>query len=417
MFDLDRYKEIWQSISRNKSRSLLTAFGVFWGMFMFVVLLGIGKGFHSGFVAGIQNMPKNSTFIFSDRTSVAYKGFNAGRYWSLTNEDIEIVKKNIPEVQYVSGLNGNDNKTVTYNEKSLSFSVMGTGEDYFNIDKQTLVKGRVFNPIDIREKRKVCILGQNVYSQIFFNEEEPIGKQISIDGIYYIVIGIVKASGYVNIGGNASESIYIPMTTLQQVENYGNSISLITIAAYDDADIAVVEDKIKSIIKQKHTIAPEDDLAVSSFNMKEVLKSFDMLFLGINFLIWLVGIGTLLAGVIGISNIMLVSVRERTKEIGVKRAIGAKPLSIIRQITGESVTLTSIAGIFGLFLGVLALSVVDNMTAAKAASGDIMFQSPQISFWMGITALIIIIVFGMMAGIIPAKKALEIKAIDALRDE
>ena len=207
------------------------------------------------------------------------------------------------------------------------------------------------------------------------------------------------------------------MTTLQQVENYGNSISLITIAAYDDADIAVVEDKIKSIIKQKHTIAPEDDLAVSSFNMKEVLKSFDMLFLGINFLIWLVGIGTLLAGVIGISNIMLVSVRERTKEIGVKRAIGAKPLSIIRQITGESVTLTSIAGIFGLFLGVLALSVVDNMTAAKAASGDIMFQSPQISFWMGITALIIIIVFGMMAGIIPAKKALEIKAIDALRDE
>ncbi|MDD4849009.1 MAG: ABC transporter permease [Bacteroidales bacterium] len=417
MFDLDKYKEIWQTISRNKMRSFLTAFGVSWGIFMFVVMSGVGKGFQNGFMTGLTDFAQNSVFLFSNRTSVEYKGFNSGRFWNLTNEDIDLVKQNIPEVKYISGNLGIGSRTVIRGEKSEDYFVQGIGVDYYKIDPQPIMFGRVFNPVDIQEKRKVCVIGRKVYEALFKNDENPIGERLSVNNIYYTIIGVVNPSGKVNIGGDASESITVPATTLQQVENYGNIIGIMAIAAYDNIDIKDVEKKVKDVLKVKHFIAPEDDTAIDSFNLKEMFLMFSYLFLGIQLLIWFVGIGTLLAGVVGISNIMLVSIRERTNEIGIKRALGAKPAAILKQIVGESVTLTLIAGLVGLCLGVGVLSVVDKITAVSAAAGETMFASPQISFSLAVLALTILIVSGVLAGIIPARKALEIKAIDALRDE
>lgn len=417
MFDLDKFKEIWQTITRNKMRSFLTAFGVSWGIFMFVVMSGIGKGFKNGFMEGITDFAQNSVFVFSNRTSVEYKGFNSGRWWNITNDDVDFIKENVPEVQYISGILGIGRRTVTRGEKSGDYSIQGIDVDYYKIDPQPMMFGRVFNPVDIQEKRKVCIISRKVYEALFQMNEDPIGERISVNNIYYTIIGVVNPSGKVNFSGNASESISVPSTTLQQVENYGNIVDVMAIAAYDNIDIKVVEQKAKDILKGKHYIAPEDENAVSCFNLKEVFLTFNYLFLGINVLIWFVGIGTLLAGVVGISNIMLVSIRERTNEIGIKRALGAKPDVILRQILGESVTLTLISGLVGLCLGVGVLSVVENITSSASFSGDTLFSSPQISFSLAILALTVLVLSGVIAGIVPSRKALEIKAIDALRDE
>lgn len=246
--------------------------------------------------------------------------------------------------------------------------------------------------------------------------EKAIGEQLSINGLYYVVVGVVNGSENMNIGGDANSSVFIPLTTMQQVMNAGNEIHMIGIAAYDDVNIKNIEEKVKDLLKNKHNIAPTDEAAINAFNIQELFLTFKYLFLGIRLLTWIVGMGTLLAGVVGISNIMLVSIRERTNEIGIRRALGAKPQRILRQIMSESLLLTFVAGYSGFFLGVLLLTGIDKITQMNN-DGMSMFVNPQISFGMGITALLILILSGLIAGIIPARSALQIKAIDALRDE
>ncbi|MDX9891253.1 MAG: ABC transporter permease [Bacteroidales bacterium] len=413
MIDTDKFKEIWQTITRNKTRSMLTAFGVFWGMFMFIVLIGIGKGFETGLKENIGNIAPNSMFVFGGQTSIAYKGLNAGRYWRMNNEDLEILKKQLPEIEYISGMvfAGNSAKT-THNERSGDFSYRGNDHIYYHIEPQTIIYGRVFNHIDLKEKRKVCLLGNKVYDQLFNPGEDPIGQTICMGGIYYQVIGVVKPSGNINFGGDGGSTIYIPTTTLQQLFNRGNDLDILAIAAGDDVNIKDLEKKVSMILKIKHRIAPEDQKAVNTFNLQDMFLMFKYLFLGIKILIWIVGMGTLLAGVIGISNIMLVSVKERTNEIGIKRALGAKPRVITSQIMWESLMLTFLAGFVGMFFGILILVVTE--TFVKDAE---MFSNPTISFTMAVVSAIIIILSGLIAGIIPAKSAIKIKAIDALRDE
>lgn len=413
MFDFNLFQEIWQTITRNKTRSLITAFGVAWGMFMFVILLGIGKGFETGLSQNVGDVATNSMFIFADRTSKPYKGFNPGRFWELSNEDITLLKSEIPEIKNISGiLFAGFNKKTTYKERSGEFFVKGEDENYNKIEDRKVLYGRVINFWDVQEKRKVCVIGDQVYDQLFDPGTDPVGKSISVGGIYYAIIGVVKPSGHVNIGGDGGSTITIPSTTAQQLYNHGNTLDMIAIEVGPKTKIQSIEKRVESILKVKYKIAPDDEKAVGSFNIQEVFLMFHYLFVGINILIWIVGIGTLLAGVIGISNIMLVSVKERTHEIGIKRALGAKPKSITTQIMLESLTLTFIAGFVGLFIGLLVLVGMEAVIPPSEG-----FANPTISFTMTLITILVIIIAGLLSGILPAMNSIKIKPIDAIRDE
>ena len=412
MFDIDKYKEIWQTISRNKLRSFLTGFGVAWGILLFVVIFSAGNGFQKGFQDAFSGISANSLFLFSNKTTQEYKGFNAGRTWEMNNEDLLLLKKNIPEIIDISGMVYGEDGITTYGDRSGNYFCKGVDAHHSKIEKIFILQGRDFNPLDIQEKRKICIIGKRVYEELFEPNEDPIGKSISVSGIYYSVIGVAEGSE-VSIAGNTSESILLPLTTMQQIMNYGESIHMISLAAFENISIKDVETKATTLLKAKHTIAPTDDAAIMSFNIEEVFTMFNNLFIGIKILVWIVGMGTLLAGAVGISNIMLISIRERTNEIGIRRALGAKPNAILKQIISESLLLTFVAGYMGFFIGILILGLIDTLMPKDT---PIIFNM-QLSFGMAVLALSILIIAGIAAGIIPARNALKIKAIDALRDE
>jgi len=415
MFDLDRWQEIWFTITHNKSRSFLTAFGVFWGMFMLVVMVGAGIALQRGMNSQIEGFATNSCFVWAGQTSEAYKGLKKGRRWNMENEDIAMLIKKVPEIQYLAPVlegNGGTNN-VTRDDKSGSYSVMGNYPSYNQIDESKMVIGRYVNDIDIVEKRKVCVIGERVYKVLFPNDENPLGKSIKVNGIYFQVIGVARHTSSINIGGNAEESIVLPFSTMQQAFNMGKIIHYVAITAQPGVKVAVVEDKVHAVLATQHNISPIDKKAISGFNIEDEFNIFLYLGIGIAALIWIVGLGTLFAGAVGVSNIMLVTVRERTKEIGIRRALGATPQIIIRQIMTESVVLTLIAGISGLMVGVGLLSLV----GMALSHGDQFFKDPQISFTVAMAALVVLLIIGTLAGFIPANRAMHIKPIEAIREE
>jgi putative ABC transport system permease protein len=417
LFDQDKFKEIWLTIKRNKFRSFLTGFGVGWGIFMFVIMFGLGNGIFNGLQQNVEGVA-NSVFVFPGTTTMEYKGFNMGRNWELKLSDVEMLRKNIPQIQHISGtVEGFYTGKITRGERFGDYGFKGVEENFSKMEKINVLQGREFNRLDMQEKRKICLIGKTVYEQLFEKDEDAIGKQICVNRLYYNVVGVIYGSDEINISGRRlKESVLIPITTMQQVNNMGQNIHILSIAVYDDVKVTEIEPAIKDLLKSAHNIAPQDDAAINMFNLQEMFLMFRYLFLGVQILIWIVGMGTLFAGVVGVSNIMLVSIRERTKEIGIRRALGAKPSVILKQIMGESITLTFIAGYAGFFFAVLILEIIDKVTQVSDGSMP-MFADPQISFPMAIGALVVLIVFGLLAGIIPAQNALKIKAIDALRDE
>lgn len=425
MFDVDRWNEIISALKKNKVRSFLTALGVFWGIFMLVFMAGMGKGLENGIMKGTEGIAKNSSFLFTSETSKPYKGFNRGRRWSFDNEDAKYLRLNVHELEglaprLLGGGKASGNNTVRGNRTG-SFRLKGDYPEYVNIEPMTPVVGRFLNDIDIRERRKVCIVGEKVRSQMFSASENPIGQYLKIDGVYYQVVGIMRAESSMNINGRIEESIMFPFTTMQQVYNLGNEIHLFAFTTKKGIPVGPVEEKLLKILKQRHDVDPTDEQAVVHINLEKQFNQFNMLFLGIGILIWIVGTGTLLAGVIGVSNIMLVIVKERTQEIGVMRAIGATPRKIMGQIIAESVFLTSIAGYLGLSCGVGLLALIDKATeqppGPPAADSEMFFTNPTISLQLAIAALVILVIAGVFAGMIPAHRALKMKTIDALRDE
>lgn len=418
MFDIDRWQEIWITITRNKMRSVLTAFGVFWGIFMLVVMSGAGFGLQNGVTAGVEGFAQNSAYFFTDLTSEPYKGFRKGRSWNMRNEDLNMLTANIPEIRFISPIlfGGKGNNNTVRADKYGSYNIKGLNPMYNSIEPQDMVYGRYLNEVDVRDRRKVCVIGKKVYDEMFLAGENPLGQLLKINGIYYQVIGVNEPVTRVNVGGDAKESIILPFTVMQQTNNRGDVVDCIAITADDEVRIGDIEEKITTLLKARHSIAPTDPRAVQSMNIEKQFRMFNMLFIGIKALIWIVGLGTLLAGVVGVSNIMLVTVRERTKEIGIRRALGAKPTAILMQIMNESLVLTALAGFFGLAFGVGLLSIVDNLISANP-SGDTFFQHPQIPFGTAIAATIVLLICGMLAGIIPAWRALQVKAIDAIREE
>lgn len=417
LFDLDRWYEIWVTITSNKSRSFLTAFGVFWGMFMLVLMVGAGNALEKGIMSQVEGFATNSVFFVAESTTEPYKGFRKGRVWNMTNSDLPVIRQRVEELQYISpvlfaGGDGSD-KNVVRGEKNGSYLVKGCYPEYDLIDKSKLVYGRYVNDIDIAEKRKVCVIGERIYEVLFQHEEDPVGKQIRVNGIYFQVIGVARSTSGASIGGNTTETVVLPFSTMQQTFNQGNIIHFLAATANEGTSVKVIQDKITDILKQRHQISPEDKDAVFSMNIEEQFKMFSYLGIGIASLIWIVGLGTLLAGAIGVSNIMLVTVRERTKEIGIRRALGATPNNIIGQILTESVVLTVLAGIAGIVLGVGILSAV----GVALSQGDQFFKDPQIGFGMAVGSLIILLIIGTLAGFIPAQRAMMIKPIEAIREE
>ncbi|MDL2222649.1 ABC transporter permease [Bacteroidales bacterium OttesenSCG-928-M11] len=417
MFDLDRIQEIWVTITRNKVRSLLTGFGVFWGIFMLVIMLGAGQGLGNGMSEGIEGFAMNSCFMGSSRTSEPYKGFQRGRYWNMRNGDLEILKQSIPEIDAIApilwGRRADDN--VIYGDNSSSASVRGVGPDYARIENQFLSKGRFVNNLDIASKRKVCVIGTKTYEDLFPNGEDPIGKYISVNHIYYQIIGVAEGVSNFSMGGRTSETISLPFTTMQQITNGGDVIHMIAATAQPNKSVNQMEERMKEMLRANNHISPTDTQAIWGFNMEDNFKMFSSLFLGIAILIWIVGSGTLIAGIVGVSNIMMVTVKERTKEIGVRRALGAKPLTIIGQIMTESLVLTALAGFLGLCFGVFVLYLADTYWLQTAE--NVYLKNPMVSFFTAIASSIILLISGLIAGAIPTSRALKIKAIDAIREE
>ncbi len=419
MFDIDRWQEIWITITRNKTRSLLTCFGVFWGILMLVLLLGSGKGMQNGIFKNVNGFATNSCFFYTDRTAEPYKGYRKGRNWSMRNRDLEAIKQKVQGIKYISpmhwGPQGNNN--VVKGQKAGSYNVRGVYPDYFNIETQHIYYGRLLNEIDLQEKRKVCLIGTRVYEVLFKPGEDPTGQYIRVNGIYYQVVGVIKAKPRANIGGRTEESVMLPFSTLQQVTNNGDKFWFLCITGEDGYSCDKIMNDVKTLLKAQNEISPTDPQAVGSFSIAKQAETFNMLFLGIDILVWLVGMGTLLAGIIGVSNIMMVTVKERTKEIGVRRALGAKPANIITQVMSESLVLTALAGLIGLALGVFLLDVVNRVLESGGSNSDTFFTNPEININTAIAATIILLFSGLLAGLIPAWRAMQIKAIDAIREE
>jgi putative ABC transport system permease protein len=420
MFDLDRWQEIYHVLRKNKLRTFLTAFGVFWGIFMLVIMMGSGNGLENGVTQNFGDMATNSVFMWAEQTTIPYKGFPRGRRFSYENGDIQALKDGIPEIKFLAprtnagGYNGSSN--VIRGKKSGGFAIFGDYPVFNDIDPLNIIQGRFINDLDIKEKRKVAVIGTRVVEILFEKGENPLNRYIQIQGVWFQVIGIVQSK---RTGENASQEnqrIFMPFTTLQRTFNYGDEIGFFNITSKDGIPVSVVEEKAMKILKARHAIDPKDDRAIGHFNLEVEYKKMRGLFLGIRILVWIVGIGTLLAGVIGVSNIMLVVVKERTKEIGIQRALGATPFKVISQIITESVVLTTFAGYFGLTLGVALLELI-NYLLEKSGANTEMFVHPGINFQVAVTALVILIIAGMFAGFIPAKRAVSIKPIDALRYE
>jgi putative ABC transport system permease protein len=419
MFDIDLWSEIISALKKNRMRSFMTAFGVFWGIFMLIIMSGAGKALENGVLDGVRAFATNSAFFWTERTSVPYEGFQRGRRWEYDNTDIQYLKDNVREIEYLSprlfGWQQNGNNTIR-GERTGAFNVYGDFPDYFKIDRWTPVKGRLINEIDILQERKVCNIGERVVEVMFAKDEDPVGQYLKISGVYFQVVGVIHAETKINIGGGKKEeTIIIPFSTMQTAYNYGDIVHFFSVTSQKGYKVSELEEKLKTILKDRHKIAPEDLQAIGSFNIEKEFVKFSALFLGIQVLTWIVGIGTLLAGVIGVSNIMLVIIKERTQEIGIQRAIGATPNVIIKHIVAESVFLTVMAGYIGLSLGVGVLEILNQVL--QSGGDEMFFRNPEVNLSMALSALGVLVIAGIVAGLIPAKRAISIKPIDAIRDE
>ncbi|MDR3297645.1 MAG: ABC transporter permease, partial [Prevotellaceae bacterium] len=408
----------WLTISRNKVRSLLTGFGVFWGLFMLVVMMGSGTGLQTGIMRNVEGFATNTAFFFNGQTSKPYKGYRKGRYWQIRNADVEVIRSTVKSLKYISPMlfGGRSEGNVVHGDKAGAYNVRGVYPDYARVEQQRYRYGRFINEVDILHQRKVCVIGSRVYEELFKNGESPIGQQIRVNGIYFSVIGVAEGVANISIGGRSSEAVSIPFSTFQRAYNQGDRVHFMGITARDGANVEQLERDVKAILRSQNKIAPDDESATGSFNLAREFKMFDSLFTGIRWLVWLVGMGTLLAGIVGVSNIMVVTVRERTREIGVRRALGAKPSKIISQIMTESLLLTLLAGLLGLCAGVGLLTMVDSLLSANP-NPDMFFVNPRIEFGSAMLAAVVLVFSGMLAGVIPALRAMRIKAIDAIREE
>ena len=413
-FDLDTYREILDTLTRNKSRSFLTGFGVFWGVFMLVALIGGGQGMKEMLNQNFEGFATNSAMVWAQPTTKAYKGFRKGRRWNMEYKDVERLKSRIPELDVVSPVLFSNGGTAYYGDRKTTVGINGVQEDYQRVSEPKMRYGRYLNDMDVAQRRKVCVIQKKIYKDLFPGGGDPCGSFIRVDSVYYQIVGVDYSSAEgMDFGGESGTTMLLPITLMQQTYNMGQNVHMIAVTGKKGVVMSTVTDRIRETIARAHTIDPTDEQGVMVFNTEVLFQMLDSLFKGVNFLIWLVGLGTLLAGAIGVSNIMMVTVRERTIEIGIRRAIGATPRMILSQIISESIVLTMVAGMSGILFAVMILQMLE---LANTEDG-ILAAHFQVGFWTAIFAALAIAAMGVLAGLAPAARAMSIKPVDAMRAE
>jgi len=412
--DRDSIIEILSTLTRNKSRTILTGFGVFWGMFMLLVLLGGSAGLKSVLYEEFEGFATNATFIIANTTTKPYQGFKKGRVWQLSLSDVQRIKTQIPELENITPINFQYGSKATYLQNSFEIgSISGVSPEYVQIEAPKLKYGRFINQMDMVQGRKVCVIGVRIYENLFPDGGDPCGKFIQVDNIYYQVIGVdARTAGSISINGRPDRKVTIPITTMNRLYNKGEDVEGIAATAREGYKLTDLEPEIRKLVARAHKIDPTDKEGIYILNLEQIFGIVNSLFTGIDILMLMVGLGTILAGAIGISNIMMVTVKERTTEIGIRRAIGATPSMILSQIIAESIVLTVVSGLIGIVLSVVVLALTDIVVAAVGYSASF-----QISFSYAAVAAIFLTILGVLAGLAPASRAMNIKPVDAMRDE
>ena len=414
--DLDSYREILDTLTRNKARSFLTGFGVFWGVFMLIGLMGGGKAMREQLDNTFEGFAQNTIIIGANQTTKPYKGFRKGRWWSMDYKDIERLKQRVPELKVAVPMifsSWGGSNTAYYGDQKTSPRIQGTVPDLAKVMEPKMYYGRYLNEMDVREHRKVCVIGKKIYKDLFKEGGDPCGKKIRVDSTYFEVVGVNYSTSNASFNGRAEEQITMPITLMQALFNRGNEVDLIAAVGREGVVMSKITDRVRETIARAHYVDPTDEQGAMIFNTELLFQLMDNMFKGVNFLIWLVGLGTLLAGAIGVSNIMMVTVRERTTEIGIRRAIGATPKMILSQIISESILLTLVAGMSGILFGVMILQMLE---VANTEDG-IVNTHFQVGFWTAILAAVVVCTVGVLAGLAPAARAMSIKPVDAMRDE
>lgn len=409
--DIENWREIGATLARNKTRTLLTAFGIFWGTAMLAMLFGGAQGFEGVMRRNFAGFSTNLGAAFSNRRSVPYKGFNKGSNWSITTQDIELIRQLAPAIEFSSEM-GSRNGTASYGTKTKSVGIIGVESSYNKIMVPVINEGRFLNNVDIVKERKVAVIGKDIATSLFGNDS-PIGKYIGVDGIYFLVVGVASQLSDASINRRIDECVVIPASTMRRAYNLGNKVSLFLYTAPAGKSPSDNELVIRRVFSSAHSISPEDKNAIEFLDISEQFEMIDNLFLGISLLALFVGFGSLLAGVIGVGNIMWIVVKERTQEFGIRRAIGAKPLDITIQVLSESIMLTLVAGTLGVCFGALVLGVADKLTYDPLL-GHAGFE---LTFRAAITIVALFFILGSLAGTIPAIRAMKIKPIEALNDK
>jgi len=416
IFDKDTWQEIFGSIRKSKLRTAITVIGVLWGIFLFITLLGAARGMENGFDREFRNLATNSIFMWAQRTGMPHKGFQRGRRLRLKIQDVDAILKQSQNVEFIAprsvqGVFGGAPASIKRKTNTKTYKLFGDYPILDKVNKVKILEGRFINSRDINEARKVCVIGEKIVDELFEKEENPVGDFLEVNGSFFQIVGLYKDN---QTSFEGDDSIYIPFSTYRKINNTGDNIGWMVIAAKSDADIVKVEENVKSILKRRHGVHPDDERAFGSFNFGEMFGKITGFVKGMKFLTWFVGIATLIAGVIAIGSILLITVSERTKEIGIRRAIGATPANIKGQIILESVFLTLVAGILGIiFAGGILMMINANLTDGEG----IPFVNPTVNITIALGAVAALVTFGTLIGMIPAQRAISIKPIDALREE
>lgn len=422
MFNRDKWNEIIEALSANPFRTLITAFGVFWGIFILVILLSASQGLQNGIKRQMGGLSTNTMFMWAGATSKPYKGLPQGRSINFKNGDVEAIKRDVNGLLYVSprnqlgGFRGSNN--VVRGTKTGAYNVYGDYPEFILQQPMDILQGRFINYGDIENKRKIAVVGEGVIRELYAPGEDVLGSYIKVQGINFLVVGVYKSIS--NMGGDAEESqkqVFIPFSTFQQAFNFGDIVGWMTITAQDDKPITELKEQVFTLLKNRHSIDPTDERAIGHFDLYQEFKKINGLFTILTAVSYIVGIFILGSGIIGIVNIMLIIVKERTQEIGIRRALGATPATIIKQILTESVVLSLIAGMAGIIFASVVLWAVNFALEQAPNSNEIPIVNPSVSLGVVVIALLILVVSGLLAGLIPAITAIKVKPIDALRTE
>ncbi len=413
MFDRDKWQEILDTIQKNKWRTLATAFGVFWGILMLVLLLGAGQGLQNGVISNMVLDATNSIWFFTGRTALPYKGLPAGRVLEFTEEDLDYIRENVEGFEFIAPENGGFGTfNITHGNKSSAFAVIGSGRDYFNIKiYQDYLAGRKLNLNDNLQSRKVCVIGDRVAEVLVGDVESAVGAEIFIGDIAFRVVGVFHDDGW---GGRFSERLYIPFSTFQRLYNPERSVQLFAVTTKPGVDGADLEQRILTVLRNRHFVNPDDTQAFWSHNQQDNYRQVMGLFFAIKTFVWLVGIFTLIAGIVGVSNIMMIVVKDRTREIGIRKALGATPGSIIGMIVQEAVMITSVAGYLGLAVGIGLLYGLNYLLRQAGANLEY-FSDPSVNLLVALAAVLVLVLAGVLAGFFPALRAARIHPVEAIR--